>query len=85
MSKLIGRKFSSRSFEKQTLDSYREGFNLYLKDQSIFFKTIDQYMKIFDKVFTTSNIITYHNLKIPQVKTILDHYIKEKKIKLITE
>jgi hypothetical protein len=65
------------SYERQIYNSYLEGFTKWLVQKDIHFKIRNQYLKLFKKVITTKNITTtYRNLKITQLKVILDDYAK---------
>jgi len=73
---------SNQSIERQIINTYRDGFLLYLKSQNIYFKKIANYMEAFNKCFTTTNIKTYRNLKIPQIKSVIEKFAKDKSIDL---
>ena len=68
----------SISYERQLVNTYKEGFKKLLIQQDVHYKVRDAYLKLFDKVITTKTIATtYRNLKITQVKVILDNYASE--------
>lgn len=71
-----------QSIERQMINTYKDGFLLYLKNQNIYFRKIANYMTVFNKCFTTANINSYRNLKIPQIKAIIENYAKQKSIDL---
>jgi hypothetical protein len=73
---------NARHYERQLLDSYKKGFLQLLKEHEVYFRKIANYEKLFDKVFTVTNISSYKNLKITQVKVIVDNYAREKQIDL---
>lgn len=63
------------SYERQLVNTYKEGFKRLLIQGDVHYKVRDEYLKLFDKVITTKTITTtYRNLKITQVKVILDDY-----------
>lgn len=72
----------SQSFERQTLNTLKDGFEKHLRETGMYFRTVNLYMNAFSKCFTTSNIMSYHNLKISQLKIIVEKYAKEKQIDL---
>ncbi len=74
---------SNISLERQALNTYKAGFEKVLREKNIKYFVINRYLKLFDKVFKTSNILTtYRSLKITQIKVILDNYAKEHRIDL---
>ena len=85
MATLKLRKLPGKSIETQILNTYREGFFNYLIGTGTFYKIRDQYLELFDKCFNTKNIMSYPSMKITQIKTVLDHFARDKKIEINTE
>lgn len=78
----------NQTFERQTLNNLKEGFRKLLRDNNMYFRTIEVYLKTFDKVFNVKNIIEeYHkdgrSLKITEIKGYVEAYAQEKGIDLL--
>lgn len=76
------KKMTDKAYERQVLNSFKEGFKKSLRDLDIYFRTIEKYMIVFDRVFNVHNILTYKNLTFKQIKILVDKYAKEKSIDL---
>lgn len=78
----------NQTFERQTLNNLKEGFRKLLRDNNMYFRTIEVYLKTFDKVFNVKNIIEeYHkdgrSLKITDIQRHVEAYAQEKGIDLM--
>lgn len=77
----------NQTFERQILNNYKLAFKTLLRENNTYFRTIDLYLHLFDRVFTTKNIIdVYHRfgnqLKITDIKSHIDKYAAENHINL---
>lgn len=70
------------NYEREVLDNYRQALIKLVRESE---KQYDHkqralYEKYFNKVFNVKNILTFRNLKIPQIKSMVDKRIKEDNI-----
>lgn len=67
-----------QSFERQIINNYKLAFRTLLNEEQMYFRTRDLYLSIYDKVFTTKNIIdVYHRngqLKLTDIKFHIELY-----------